>query len=52
MSWVNIFIFRFKKMLEDAVIENYVHDQSYISDSTPNLTIDAEDTMENQSDDS
>ena len=39
-------------MLEDAVSENYVHNKSNISDSTPIKTIDAEDTMENPSDNS
>lgn len=43
---------RFEKMLEDAVSENYVHNKSNISDSSPTKTMDAEDTMENPSDDS
>jgi hypothetical protein len=38
-------------MLEDAVSENYVHNTSYISDSSPTKTMEAEDTMENASDD-
>ena len=33
-------------MLEDAVSENFVHNKSDISDSTPTKTMDAEDTME------